>query len=179
MLRHSSSEQRAREIGHSRGPVRGSERYQNAGIYSRSGKRVAIVAVKDCSIDRIFRDRNVAYFSEKYDPEVGQRCKSLLETGNFDFILAYQQEYDDTMHATTPFDQRAIQAADRHIRYFSEICDSFDRNWKNVDRAILFAPDHGAHLDPVSKKGTHGSDAEEDMCLYHYYGFRKGNQRPA
>lgn len=35
-----------------------------------AGKRVAIVAVKDSSIDRIFRGRPIAYFSEQDDAQV-------------------------------------------------------------------------------------------------------------
>jgi hypothetical protein len=139
----------------------------------RANKRVAIAAVKGCSIDRIFRDRAMDYFSEDYDPDVTMRVLSLLKADQHSFILAYHQEYDDKMHTTTPFDPEAIQAARNNIAGFADIAEAFDRYWSKNDRIIVFAPDHGAHLDPAKGKGTHGIDIREDMELKHFYGFRK------
>src|SRR3990170_1166950 len=47
----------------------------------RACKSVAIVAVKDSSVDLIFRNRKLDYFSENYDEEVTDRTLSLLESG--------------------------------------------------------------------------------------------------
>ena len=140
----------------------------------RAGKRVAIAAVRDCSIDRIFRDRAIDYFSEDYDPDVTRRVVSLLSKDQHSFILVYHQEYDDQMHATAPFDPRAIQAARNNMSAFVDIAEAFDTYWSNHDRIIVFAPDHGAHLDPAIGKGSHGADIREDMELKHFYGIRRG-----
>jgi hypothetical protein len=140
----------------------------------RAGKRVAIAAVANCSIDRIFRNRDIDYYSEDYDPDVTERAISLLNADRHDFILAYHQEYDDTMHATSPFDEDAIQAARNHIAGFVEMARAFDRYWSPYHRIIVFAPDHGAHSDPTTGRGSHGEDIPEDMELVHFYGFRKG-----
>ncbi|NOY57778.1 MAG: hypothetical protein GXO75_02440 [Calditrichaeota bacterium] len=139
----------------------------------RANKRVAIVAVENCSIDLIFRNREIDYFSESYDPEVTRRTIALIKENRHDLILAYHQEYDDTMHATTPFDPRAIQAIKNNINGFVEMSEAFNRYWQNYNRAIVFSPDHGAHLDPLRKKGDHGEDISEDMELNHYYGFQQ------
>ena len=68
-------------------------------------------------------------------------------------ILAYHQEYDDTMHATTPFDEKAIQAAKSNIAGFIEMAKAFDEYWSSHNRVITFAPDHGAHVNPSTGKG--------------------------
>ena len=73
---------------------------------SRAGRRVAIVAVENSSIDLIFRSRRIDYFTETYDEEVVERTLNLVAADQHDFILAYQQEYDDKMHATVPRSQR-------------------------------------------------------------------------
>ena len=139
----------------------------------RADKRVAIVAVKDCSIDRIFRGRDLDYFSEPYDPDVTVRTLSLLKENHHDVILVYHQEYDDTMHATTPFAPEAIQAARNHLEGFIELSEAFDSYWQSYHRIISFTPDHGAHVNQTTGKGDHGEDIPEDMELTHFYGIRR------
>jgi hypothetical protein len=143
---------------------------------ARAGRKAAIVAVKDSSIDQIFRNRRIGYFSENYDADVTARAISLLEIDEHDFILAYQQEYDDVLHESTPYSESAIRAMKNHIDAFSEIARAFDRCWLQHNRAILFAPDHGAHLDPVTGKGSHGTNREEDILIQHFWGIRKGRR---
>jgi hypothetical protein len=140
----------------------------------RAGRRAAIAAVKNCSIDLIFRERKIDYHSETYDPEVTERVEALLEADRHDFLLAYHQEYDDSMHATEPFSEQAVRAAGNHAAAFLRIAKAFDERWSRHDRMIIFAPDHGAHRNPADGRGTHGEDIPEDMELRHFYGFRPG-----
>lgn len=139
----------------------------------RADKRVAIVAVKGCSIDRIFRGRNIDYFSEPYDPDVTVRALSLLKENHHDVIVVYHQEYDDTMHATTSFAPEAIQAVKNHLDGFVKLSEAVDRYWQSYHRIITFTPDHGAHINPTTGKGDHGEDIPEDMELMHFYGIRR------
>ena len=83
---------------------------------ARAGKKTAIVAVKNSSIDLVFRNRKIDYYSEEYDPQVESRVLKILKTDDYDFILAYHQEYDDLMHASTPRDPNALEAFKRHLR---------------------------------------------------------------
>ncbi|GAG28613.1 unnamed protein product, partial [marine sediment metagenome] len=69
----------------------------------------------------------------------------------------------------------AFQALFNHVRDFTELGESFNSNWSNYDRCIIFAPDHGAHYDVVKKKGTHGENIEEDMDLLHFFGIYGSN----
>lgn len=140
----------------------------------RAGKRVAIVAVRNCSIDLIFRGRDIDYYSEPYDPDVAARAVALLEADQHDFILAYHQEYDDVMHATSPFSDAAVRAASNNIAGFIKMAAAFDDHWRHHNRVIAFLPDHGAHMNTVLGVGDHGEDMAEDMELKHFYGIRKG-----
>jgi hypothetical protein len=141
---------------------------------SRAGWRVAIVAVKGSSIDTIFRNRNVDYFSEDYDPQVIARAEALLQEGVHSLVLAYLQEYDDTLHRTTPFSVAALHAMRNNIAAFDYLATVFDRAWAQYDRAILFCPDHGGHIDPDTGRGTHGLSSPDDLEVLHFFGLRSG-----
>ena len=141
----------------------------------RAGKRVAIVSVTDSSMDRVFRGREVDYFAERYDPEVTDCVLNLLEAGTHDIIVAYQQEYDDLMHKTTPEGVEALRAVDHHVEAFHVIAGAFSKQWRDYDRAIMWLTDHGTHVDAASGKGTHGDDIPEDMMVEHFFGFRRAD----
>ena len=139
-----------------------------------AGKKVAIVSVKNSSFDLIFRKRNIRYFSEPEDQSVSRRTIEMIKSDNYDFIAAYHCEYDDILHKMTPFCPEAIQALKNHIHAFAQFAKTFDTYWRRYNRMILFAPDHGAHIDPESGKGDHKNNIPEDMYVQHYIGIRQG-----
>jgi hypothetical protein len=141
---------------------------------ARAGKKVAIVAVAESSIDRMFLGRPVDYYSEDYDPEVNSRVKDLLARDEHDFILAYHQEYDDLLHETRPDSPAARQAVNNHIRSFVELADAAAEHWSAYDRVLTFSPDHGAHVDPATGRGDHGDDVPADMEVVHLFGLHPG-----
>jgi hypothetical protein len=124
---------------------------------SRAGKKVALVAVEGSSIDTIFR------------------ALQLLEEGVHDLILVYNQEYDDTMHGSTPRSPEALEAFRRHLASFVRLGEVFNEAWASSDRVIAFLPDHGTHVDPESGKGSHGTDSPEDMEVHHFWGVYRGS----
>jgi hypothetical protein len=140
----------------------------------RAGKRVAIVAVEGSSIDRMYRERGLDHFAEDYDPQVTARAISLLEADEHDLIVAYHQEYDDTMHRHGPFAPEAVQAARNNVESFVEIAQAFDTHWRAYNRVLAFTPDHGAHANPERGGGTHGDDIADDMEITHFFGLRVG-----
>ena len=145
----------------------------------QTGKRVAIVAVANSSVDLIFRNRSLDYFSETYDPDVTARTLQLLKDDRHDVVLAYHQEYDDTLHRTTPRSPEAIEAMRRHVATFAQLARAVEQYWGAYDRLLGFVPDHGGHVDPDTGKGTHGVDIPEDMDVRHYYGvFKASPSRP-
>lgn len=135
------------------------------------GVRTAIVAVKDSSIDLIFRGRPVDYYSEPDDGAAAARALRLIEAGAHDCLLVYHQEYDDTLHASDPWNAAAQAALLRHARSFEELAAAHAAKWQGLPRAALFAPDHGAHIDPATGKGTHGGDSPADMDVAHFWKF--------
>jgi len=139
-------------------------------------KKTAIVAVEGSSIDLIFRNRKIDYYTEKYDPEVEARVLNLIEAKDYDFILAYHQEYDDLMHESTPRDAKALEAFRRHLKSFETLATAFNKRYTSKNRAVVFTPDHGTHVDAESGKGTHGSDIPEDMEVRHFWGISRGGQ---
>ena len=140
----------------------------------RAGKRVAIVSVKEQSMDLIFRKRKIQYFSELDDQAVTHRTIEIIQSNNYDFIVAYHCEYDDILHEKTPYCPEAIQALRNDIAAFTQLADTMDVFWQRHNRAIVFAPDHGAHIDPENGKGTHGSNVPQDMHVQHYFGIKGG-----
>jgi len=138
------------------------------------GIRAAIVAVKDSSIDLIFRGREVDYFPEASDPDVTDRALGLIAAGEHDFLLVYHQEYDDILHDTDPWNSAALEAVKGHVLAFEQLSGAFEKKWETLPRAVLFAPDHGAHTDPATGLGTHGDDIPADMDVAHYWRFRPG-----
>jgi len=143
---------------------------------TRAGKRVAIVAVKGSSIDLIFRGRPIDYYSEEYDPEVEERVLGLLKEDVYDLVLAYHQGYDDAMHGSTPTSPESLEAFRGHLRTFERLAEAFDENCGDRNRLLAFLPDHGTHVDPVSGKGSHGTDSPEDMEVRHFWGVYRGGR---
>lgn len=143
-------------------------------VLEKDDKRVAIVAVRDSSIDIIFRGRRINYYSEAYDNEATERAIELMEKDEVDFILLYNQEYDDLMHRSHPFSDQAIKAMHNHLATFQRLAEVFNRAWANHDRVIAFTPDHGAHFDKEKNMGNHGTDMPEDLNVRHYWGIFSG-----
>jgi hypothetical protein len=138
--------------------------------FVRAGRRVAIVAVQHSSIDVIFRDRDLDYYSEPYDPEVRARTKALIHADRHDLIVAYEQAYDDRMHETVPESPEALRAMTDHVESFEALAAAARRRWAGVPHAVAFVSDHGTHIDPKTGRGTHGSDLSDDLEVDLFWG---------
>jgi len=138
---------------------------------ARARRRAAVVAVRDSSCDIIFRNRDIDYYIEEYDPQVTARVLELLERDEHALILAYHQEYDDALHRSAPESDEALAAVRRHVETWLLLCKAADEQWDKHDRLVWFAPDHGAHIDPQTGKGVHGDDIPEDMDVVHFVAF--------
>ena len=136
----------------------------------RAKKRVAIAAVEGSSISLIFQQRALSYFIEEYDQRVNSRLLQVLHsTDDYDFILAYNQEYDDALHRTTPRSNEAIKAMRNHLKSFEELAEAFLKRHRGHTRLVVFSPDHGGHVDQ-NGKGNHGLDIPEDMEVRSFWG---------
>ncbi|MCC7478282.1 alkaline phosphatase family protein [bacterium] len=140
----------------------------------RAGRSCAITAVVDCSMDIIFRERAISYFTEPDDASVEQRTLELLRSGEHQVLVAYQQEHDEWLHKTEAQSPQCLAALRSHIDSFSRLAAQAAQSWAGLNWGICFIPDHGSHIDPQSGLGTHGEDIPEDMNLWHFWGIHSG-----
>lgn len=141
-------------------------------VLPAAGKRVTIVAVPNSSMDLIFRDRPIQYFTEPDDAHVVDRAVRLIADDACDCLVAYLCAYDSELHRSTPWSDEAIAAMRQVVAHFAQLSKAMDDlPWRRFNRAIHFAPDHGAHTGD-NGKGTHGSDLPDDMVVRHYFAFR-------
>ena len=137
----------------------------------RSGKRVAMVAVANQSIPRIFAKRDIDYYLMPYDGEVIEKALELIAEDRYDVIEVYNQEYDDVMHLTHPQSRRAFRAIEHYNESFDRLCKAVDKHWSAHDTLIAYATDHGTHR-AFFGLGMHGSNIPKDMNITHFYGVK-------
>jgi len=53
------------------------------------------------------------------------------------------------------------------------LCQATEEHWPHHDRSLVFAPDHGAHVDAAKGRGDHGNDTPKDMELLHFWRARR------
>ncbi|MEN6419949.1 MAG: alkaline phosphatase family protein [Clostridiaceae bacterium] len=142
---------------------------------TRSGKRVALVAVKDSSMALIFTGKKIDYYLEADDESAVKRGLELIKADRHDFICVYVEAYDDSIHETEPESPASYQALKDHMRQFAELSDAAEAAWAKYDTLTVFAPDHGIHK-AIYGVGDHFADIPEDMNMLHFYGFQPANQ---
>jgi uncharacterized membrane protein len=135
---------------------------------ARAGKKVALVAVRNSSMEIIFRGRQIEYFPEDYDEQALERGLALIRENRHDVVVVYQQAYDDALHEYGVFSDQAFAAAEAHVAAFTKLTGECESAWRDHDRCYLFAPDHGAH--DVNDHGNHGENRPEDMDVRHFWG---------
>ncbi|NLK39136.1 MAG: hypothetical protein GX303_02645 [Clostridiales bacterium] len=138
----------------------------------RSGKRVAIVAVKGSSIASIFLNRDLDYNILPPDTDdylVESTVLELLNENKHDFIVAYGHDYDAEEHKSGPESPASLGELKKQIEIFDRLCTKAREVWRNCRTLVAFAPDHGAHLC-ANGKGSHGEEIPEDLNILHFYG---------
>ncbi|MBR6434882.1 MAG: hypothetical protein IKS45_00085 [Thermoguttaceae bacterium] len=143
--------------------------------FSKAGKKCAVIAEKNCSIDLIFRGHQADFYTTKNSEESVATAKKLLQENNYDLIVCYDGNYDSTMHANGVFAEKSIAAMKDSIRYYTELVEVADQVWADKNYVSVFSPDHGAH-DAKEGKGTHGSAQASDAIVNHFYRLRYVNK---
>ena len=139
----------------------------------RAGRKVALVAVEGCSNSIIFRGRPIDYHIEPRVSQIQSRAIGLVQKGKHDVLLVDRQEYDQALHRTEPHSPEALASAKELIDGFQVLARAFLERYEDRNRLVTFVSDHGAHLDPETKKGTHGSDCPLDVEIRHFWGVYK------
>ena len=140
-------------------------------VFAEAGKEVAIVAVNGCSIDTIFRRRNVDYYSFRTDAQSFEMTKKLIVESKYDLIISYYTSYDHLSHKNGPYSPVSEDALETAVRYFEDLTAQTDQAWQKYDRVIAWVPDHGNHVVD-EHSGTHGTNTPEDMVVNHFYRLR-------
>lgn len=134
-----------------------------------SGKKVAMVAVANQSIPRIFAQRNIDYYLMKYDDEVIEKALELIREDRYDVIEVYNQEYDDKMHRSSPTAKFAVNALVHYNASFEKLMKAVEISWQSHDTFVAFSTDHGVHK-PLFGLGAHGKNIPKDMNIRHFFG---------
>lgn len=143
-------------------------------VFAAAGKQVAIVAVNGCSIDTIFRNREVDYYSLRNDELSHRITRQLIEEDRYDLIVSYYTSHDHLAHVSGCDSPETVRALETAVNYFETLVADTDRFWGSVNRVVTWTPDHGNH--PVDESsGVHGMDIPEDMLVNHYYRIRRGS----
>ena len=143
--------------------------------FSAAGKSVAIISVNGCSIDRIFRNRNVDYYSTRDDAIAHRITRRLIEEDEYDVIVSYYTSYDHMSHVSGWNSADSIKALATAVEYFKTLVADTERCWKKYPRAVIWTPDHGNHaIDEHT--GNHGDNIPEDMLVNHFYRLRAAEE---
>ncbi|NCA67195.1 MAG: hypothetical protein EOM87_03925 [Clostridia bacterium] len=138
---------------------------------ARAGKKSAIVAVGHSTMAKVFNNTAADVFPERYDSEVITKAVELIKNNEYDLVVIYNQQYDDSLHITHPRSKFATKAMRTHIAAFELLCNAAEVYWQDYNTLVGFAPDHGAHREWYGL-GSHGKYIPEDMNIYHYYGIQ-------
>ena len=143
-------------------------------ILPNAGKSVAIVA-KDSSMARIFRNRKIDYYTVRSDDIAKRITERLIAEDEYDVIVSYTWQFDHNGHYHGPDSQESLESLNFVVDTFEDLVALTEKHWKQYDRAVIFAPDHGNH-QVDEKTGSHGKDIPEDMLVNHFYRLAAANR---
>lgn len=135
----------------------------------KAGKKCAIVAESNCSIAKIFLEREMDYYILDTIPEVNAKAAELIIADKYDIICVYNGNYDTLMHKYSPEGIEALAELRQNSDAFGTFVNLIKSNWKQHNTFYGFAMDHGCH-EIDGKCGSHGLDMPEDLNIRHYYG---------
>ena len=138
----------------------------------RAGKRPVILAETDSSLDRIFRERDMEYYSFPTVDQVNEKTAQLIAEDRHDVYVVYNGNYDTIMHKFGPESPEALAELTANSRAYAEFDRLIRQLWTGHDTLLGFAMDHGCH-EIDGGAGSHGLDMDEDLNIEHLYGIIK------
>lgn len=134
----------------------------------KAGKKCAIVADDECSIGKIFLEREMDYFILETTDQVNAKAAELIIKDEYDMICVYNNCFDAIMHKNGPESPIALGALMRNSHTFSIFSQLIKTHWSAHNSLVGFAMDHGCHgIDGGC--GSHGLDMPEDLNILHLY----------
>jgi len=142
----------------------------------RAGKKPLIIAVNNCSLSKIYLERDMDYMILPSTEAVNAAAMQAIIEDKYDFIVVYNGNYDSRMHRAGPEAPETLSELKCNSRTFGLLSELVKNNWGHHNTLLAFAMDHGCHaLEPHYNKagkmtcGTHGEDIPEDMHIVHRY----------
>lgn len=134
----------------------------------RAGKKPVIVSMTDCSMSKIFLERNMDYFIYDTVAEVNAKAAEIIMEDKYDFVVVYNTNYDFVMHKKGPESTDALAELKVNAEAFAMFSTMIERHWKKHDTLVGFAMDHGCH-EIDGNCGSHGLDMPEDLNIVHLF----------
>ena len=134
----------------------------------RAGKKSAIVAETNCSMAKIYLNREMDYYIFDTIEEVNAKAAELILADRYDFIAVYNGNYDSKMHKVAPEGLEALAELRANSEAFGLFSALIAEHWKHHDTLVGFAMDHGCH-EIDGESGSHGLDMDEDLNIVHLY----------
>jgi len=134
----------------------------------RNGKRCAIVADTNCSMAKIYLEREMDYYIFDTVDEINAKAAELIMADEHDFIAVYNTNYDSLMHKFGPESIEALSELRANSHAFAELSVLVDRYWGKHNTLVGFAMDHGCH-EIDGGCGSHGLDMDEDLHIVHHF----------
>ncbi len=134
----------------------------------RAGKKPVIIAENECSMGKIFLERDMDYFLFDVDEEVNAKAAEILLEDKYDFVIVYNGNYDYVMHRYGPEDPYSLAALRIDSHEFGQIASIIGTHWTHHNTLLGFGMDHGCH-EIDGHLGSHGLDMPEDLNVKHWY----------
>ena len=98
----------------------------------------------------------------------------LIIADEYDFILTYNANFDDTQHLTGPESAEALAEIRFNCRTFCMFNELIKTHWSHHNVLIGTGMDHGCHAN-AEGLGEHSDDTPEDRNIVHHYRVYPGN----
>lgn len=134
----------------------------------RVGKKPAIVADSECSMGKIFLEREMDYFLYDTVEEINAKAAELILADEYDVICVYNGNYDSIMHKNGPEAPVSLAALKQNSSAFGTFSELIRNHWQHHNTLVGFAMDHGCH-EIDGDCGSHGLDMPEDLNIVHCY----------
>ena len=135
-----------------------------------AGKRIALITSDQCSLSRIYLERDMDYyhFEDGGIEEVNAKAVEVILEDRHDLIVIYNGNYDSVMHKNGPEDPKSLAELRLNSHVFALISNLISTRWKDHNTLVGFAMDHGCH-EIDGGCGSHGLDMPEDINIVHLY----------
>lgn len=134
----------------------------------RAGRKPVIIAENDCSLSKIYLERDMDYFFYDTIEEVNAKAAEVILEDKYDFIVVYNGNYDAVMHRYGPESIEALAELKANAQAYALFDSLIRTHWQSHNTLVGFAMDHGAH-EIDGHCGSHGLDMPEDLNIVHLY----------